>query len=104
MAIEIVDYDENWPLKYVAEANEIRNIIINDLISIYHIGSTAIKGIRARAMIDILIVVKETIAIDELIEQLEKLNYSYYEENKKCYFLKKKDDSLICPLSSRQVK
>lgn len=93
MAIEIVDYDENWPLKYVAEANEIRNIIINDLISIYHIGSTAIKGIRARAMIDILIVVKETIAIDELIEQLEKLNYSYYEENKKCYFLKKKDDS-----------
>lgn len=95
MTIEIVDYDENWPLKYAVEANEIRNIIINDLISIYHIGSTAIKGIKARAMIDILIVVKKTISSDELIAQLETLNYSYDRgnENTKYYALKKKDNS-----------
>ena len=95
MTIKIVDYNENWPLNYVVEANEIRNMIINNLVSIYHIGSTAIKGIRARAMIDILIVVKKTISEDELITKLEKLNYSYYKENEneECYSLKKKDDS-----------
>ena len=76
MTIEIVDYNENWPLEYAVEANEIRNVIINDLISIYHIGSTAIKGIKARAMIDILIVVKKTISSSELIGQLEKLDYN----------------------------
>ena len=47
MIIKIVDYNENWPLKYSVEANEIRNAVINNLISIYHIGSTAIKEIRA---------------------------------------------------------
>ncbi|MFQ8704679.1 MAG: GrpB family protein [Thomasclavelia sp.] len=95
MTIEIVDYNENWPLEYAVEANEIRNVIINDLISIYHIGSTAIKGIKARAMIDILIVVKKTISSSELIGQLEKLDYNYDKENDntKYYCLKKKNDS-----------
>ena len=80
MIIKIVDYNENWPLKYAVEANEIRNAVINNLISIYHIGSTAIKEIRAREMLDILIVVKKTISIDELITQLEKLDYNYCKE------------------------
>ena len=95
MIIKIVDYNENWPLKYAVEANEIRNAVINNLISIYHIGSTAIKEIRAREMLDILIVVKKTISIDELITQLEKLDYNYCKEsdNTRCYSLKKKDNS-----------
>ena len=87
MIIKIVDYNENWPLKYAVEANEIRNAVINNLISIYHIGSTAIKEIRAREMLDILIVVKKTISIDELVTQLEKLDYNYCKEsdNTRCY-------------------
>ena len=95
MIIKIVDYNENWPLKYAVEANEIRNAVINNLISIYHIGSTAIKEIRAREMLDILIVVKKTISIDELVTQLEKLDYNYCKEsdNTRCYSLKKKDNS-----------
>lgn len=32
--IEIVDYNEKWPLKYAAEANDIRNIISSNLVSI----------------------------------------------------------------------
>lgn len=95
MVIEIVDYDENWPLKYAAEANNIRNIISSDLVSIYHIGSTAIKGLKARATIDILIVVKRIELIDELKKQFENLDYdcSKKNENLKGYCFKKKNDS-----------
>lgn len=95
MVIEIVDYDENWPLKYAAEANNIRNIMSSSLVSIYHIGSTAIKGVKARATIDILIVVKKSELIDELKKQLENLDYvcSKKDEDFKGYYFKKQDDS-----------
>lgn len=73
--IEIVDYNEKWPLKYAAEANDIRNIISSNLVSIYHIGSTAIKGLKARAVIDVLIVVKKIEVIDELKKQFEKFMF-----------------------------
>lgn len=94
MVIEIVDYDENWPLKYAAEANNIRNIISSDLVSIYHIGSTAIKGLKARAIIDILIVVKKIELIDELKKKFEDLDYECLEknENLRGYYFKKKND------------
>ena len=95
MVIEIVDYDEDWPIKYAAEANNIRNIISSDLVSIYHIGSTSIRGLRARATIDILIVVKRIELIDELKKQFENLDYdcSKKKENLEGYCFKKKNDS-----------
>lgn len=92
MVVRIVDYDEEWPLKYAVAANHIRNIVLDNLVSIYHIGSTAIKGLKARDMIDILIVVKDITLIDELVQQFKKNGYDYG-EIKEGYCLKKKDDS-----------
>lgn len=91
--IEIVDYNEKWPLKYAAEANDIRNIISSNLVSIYHIGSTAIKGLKARAVIDVLIVVKKIEVIDELKKQFEKLNYVCCKDELDRYCFKKNDGS-----------
>lgn len=95
MVIEIVNYNKNWPLKYAGEANQIRNIILNDLVSIYHIGATSIKGLRARPMIDILIVIKSITVINELKPELEKLGYECFEGevNFKGHYFKRKDDS-----------
>lgn len=93
--IEIVDYNEKWPLKYAAEANNIRNIISSNLVSIYHIGSTAIKGLKARAVIDVLIVVKKIEVIDELKKQFEKLNYVCCKDELDRYCFKKNDGSFV---------
>ena len=92
MVVRIVDYDEEWPLKYAVAANHIRNIVLDNLVSIYHIGSTAIKRLKARDMIDILIVIKDITLIDELIVQFKKIGYDYI-KIKERYCLKKKDDS-----------
>ena len=50
--VEVVDYNEQWPRKYVYEANVIRNILVGELITITHIGSTAVPGLKAKPTID----------------------------------------------------
>ena len=38
--VEVVDYNEQWPRKYVYEANVIRNILVSELITITHIKTS----------------------------------------------------------------
>lgn len=79
--VEVVPYDENWPKKYVIEANIIRNIVIEDLITVTHIGSTAVPGLVAKPIIDILIVVRDVKKLDALNEKFEQENYRCLGEN-----------------------
>lgn len=73
--VQVVPYDENWPRIYALEANIIRNIVINDLITITHIGSTAVPGLVAKPIVDILIVVKDVKRLDDLNPLFEKEGY-----------------------------
>lgn len=73
--VQVVPYDESWPRIYALEANTIRNIILNDLITITHIGSTAVPGLVAKPIVDILIVVKDVTKLDALNPLFEKEGY-----------------------------
>ena len=46
--VEVVPYNEDWPRKYALEANVIRNIVLDELITITHVGSTAVNPDIAR--------------------------------------------------------
>ena len=35
--VEVVPYNEDWPRKYALEANVIRNIVLDELITITHV-------------------------------------------------------------------
>lgn len=65
--IELLPYDPAWPDQYQQEAEQLSAIFSDQLVSIHHIGSTAIPGIKAKPVIDILVVVRE-------IEQVEPFN------------------------------
>ena len=56
--IELEDYNPNWPKIYLIEKEKLQDILVQDLITIHHIGSTAIPNIKAKPIIDILCVVK----------------------------------------------
>jgi len=52
--IKVVAPNIEWKYMYEKEAEKIKNIFEN-IINIYHIGSTAINNIKAKPIIDILV-------------------------------------------------
>lgn len=73
--IEVVPYDENWEKEFIKESRKIKDIMNDEIIKIHHIGSTSIKGIYAKPVIDILIEVKDIKNIDNYNEAMMKLGY-----------------------------
>jgi len=80
--IEISEYDAGWRAEYVAESKKIRaELGSNVLLEIHHIGSTAIAGMAAKPIIDILLMVHEGAERARVIQGLQKLGYVYWEGN-----------------------
>ncbi|MEK1870463.1 MAG: GrpB family protein, partial [Ensifer adhaerens] len=51
--VEIVAYDPIWPQRYREIAQDLRRILDALVIAVDHIGSTAVPGMAAKAVIDI---------------------------------------------------
>ena len=83
--VEIVDYDPRWPTLFEEEAKRLRAILDPSLIvGLEHFGSTAIPGLSAKPIIDILIAVRSlTDAQASFVEALRDLEYVYWADNPK---------------------
>ncbi|WP_239734306.1 GrpB family protein [Mammaliicoccus sp. G-M28] len=75
MKITIEPHNSNLANIYAKEANKISQIFGKDLVDIYHIGSTAIPGIKAKPIIDILPVVKDINKVDQYNSYFENIDY-----------------------------
>lgn len=78
--IIVVDYDPCWEQKYLAEAKTIRAILGENCTAIFHIGSTAVRGLKAKPIIDIMPVVSSIAAVDEKQGAFEETGYEYLGE------------------------
>jgi GrpB-like predicted nucleotidyltransferase (UPF0157 family) len=74
--IEIVDYEPSWPAQYEAECALIRRALGDVLVEIHHIGSTAVPGLAAKPIIDILLEVEDLAALDALNSEMEAIGYN----------------------------
>src|SRR6266550_7246463 len=83
--VEIVNYDPRWPLLFNEEAKQLRAILDPSLIvGLEHFGSTAIAGLAAKPIIDILIAVRSLAAAQaSFVEALRTLDYVYWADNPK---------------------
>ena len=83
--IEIVDYDPRWAFLFNEEAARLRAVLDPSLIvGLEHFGSTAIPGLAAKPIIDILIAVRSLAAARAtFVEALQKLDYIYWADNPK---------------------
>jgi GrpB-like predicted nucleotidyltransferase (UPF0157 family) len=83
--IEIVDYDPRWPHLFDEEACRLRAVLDPRLVAgLEHFGSTAIPGLSAKPIIDILIAVPSLAAARaSFIEALRTLDYVYWHDNPK---------------------
>lgn len=73
--IVVVDYDPIWRQRYKEEEKKIASILKTELRSIHHIGSTAVEGLSAKPVIDILAVVHRIEAVDRYCADLEAIGY-----------------------------
>lgn len=83
--IEIVEYDPRWPALFAEEAARLRAALDPGLIvGLEHFGSTAIPGMAAKPIIDILIAVGSLAeARERFVEPLEELDYAFWSDNPK---------------------
>lgn len=80
-SVEVVAADPAWPERFAKEAKAIADELSLPGLGIEHIGSTAVPGLDAKPIIDILLLPPQEIDPHRLIEPLERLGYQYWSEN-----------------------
>ncbi len=80
-AVIIADYDPQWMTLYEQERERVLAIIGRKVMAIEHIGSTAVPGLGAKPIIDILVGVRCLADADECIEPLQGIGYEYAPEH-----------------------
>ena len=79
---DLVAYDPSWPVQYEAEARAIRAALAGRPAGeLVHFGSTAIPGLAAKPIIDIMLITGERAAWPALIEPIEGLGYVFWADN-----------------------
>jgi GrpB-like predicted nucleotidyltransferase (UPF0157 family) len=76
--IDIVAYDPSWPGRFELEREALDDAIRDWIVGgIHHVGSTAVPGLAAKPIIDILVGVDSLEASRPCIERLAVLSYEY---------------------------
>lgn len=75
--ITVIDYNPLWVKKYEEESFLIKDILADNCIAIYHIGSTSVPGLAAKPIIDIMVAVRSLEKIDSVAEAFSKIGYEY---------------------------
>ena len=77
--IEIAAYDPRWPARFEAERSLLNSVLVDWLAgAIEHIGSTAVEGMAAKPIIDIMAPVRSLAESTSAIPALEKAGYLHY--------------------------
>ncbi|MCF6137717.1 GrpB family protein [Pseudalkalibacillus berkeleyi] len=79
--VEVCPYNEEWPKMFHQEMIKLQCIYGSQIVTIHHIGSTSIKGLNAKPIIDILSVVKDINEIDKFDDQMKANGYEPRGEN-----------------------
>lgn len=74
--IVLAAYDPEWPRMAASRAESLR-VLGPILVTVHHIGSTAVPGIAAKPIIDLMPVVTELTALDRERARLEALGYDW---------------------------
>ena len=73
--IEVVEYNPLWPKRFESERDLLHRTLRDVAVEIHHIGSTAVPGLAAKPIIDILIEVTDLSALDSLDGEMEAIGY-----------------------------
>ncbi len=90
-AVQVLPYDRAWPGAFESEADRLRGTLGDAAVAIEHIGSTAVPGLSAKPIIDMMLAVEDFDAARPLVHRIEELGYWYCGENgipRRHYFIR----------------
>jgi GrpB-like predicted nucleotidyltransferase (UPF0157 family) len=93
--VEVHSYNKQWKHLFDMEAEKLKVVFGDALLEVHHIGSTAVPGLSAKPIIDLMPVVRDIQAVDLFQAEMEDLGYEALGENGlpgRRYFQKGGDD------------
>ena len=81
--VTVVPYDPAWPRRFDEERRALAAVFAGSEALIEHVGSTAVPGLGAKPIIDIMVGVPVLVAIEDRISALEATGYDYVQEYEK---------------------
>jgi GrpB-like predicted nucleotidyltransferase (UPF0157 family) len=75
--VRVVPYDERWVELFEEAAQELRSALGSLISGVHHVGSTAVPGLAAKPILDILVTIADFERGRELIPLLAELRYEY---------------------------
>ncbi|MEI5994529.1 GrpB family protein [Candidatus Enterococcus mansonii] len=89
--VEVVGAKKEWKDQFKQMKEQLDAVFTDELIAIHHIGSTAIEGIYAKPILDILVVVNDIEKVAHYQPAMQRLGYECLGENgisKRRFFIK----------------
>jgi len=80
-AITVLAYDPQWAESFAREAHSLAALLGEGVIDIQHVGSTAVVGMYAKPIVDVLVVVGDLQPVDELEVEFTRRGYLVRGEN-----------------------
>jgi GrpB-like predicted nucleotidyltransferase (UPF0157 family) len=78
--VEVVDYDPSWPRSYAEERDRIAAALGDTVTAIEHVGGTAVPGVPAKPVVDIMVGVADIERAGQAVAGLINLGYQYVPE------------------------
>ncbi|MCR2821297.1 GrpB family protein [Lederbergia panacisoli] len=75
MKVRLSDFNEHWAEMFEDEARFLETIFGGEIIKFEHFGSTSVRGIKAKPVIDMMCIVHDIENIDEFNEKMNSLGY-----------------------------
>ncbi|MDN7243242.1 GrpB family protein [Planococcus sp. N028] len=79
--VTVTDYNPEWETQFELAAAEIRKVLGEECVAVYHIGSTSVQGLAAKPVIDLMPVVRDIQKIDRFNEEMAKIGFVAKGEN-----------------------
>ena len=75
--VKIEDYNPDWVREFQQEKARIVEVLKNYSLCVEHIGSTSVKGLGAKSILDIMAGVQHLDEADMFIEPLKSIGYEF---------------------------
>ncbi|MCM3444244.1 GrpB family protein [Metabacillus halosaccharovorans] len=75
--VNLIDYNPNWEKQFEYEKKRILDALGDKVVGIEHIGSTSIKGLEAKPIIDIIVGLQDLDEVSNFVSPLNAIEYEY---------------------------
>lgn len=75
MKVRLSEYNRLWKLMYHEECERLYEILGQEIIKCEHFGSTSVEGMKAKPVIDMMVIVKDITQIDTYNDTFKNKNY-----------------------------